>query len=146
MTVTMDRVPTPGSATEQTATRPRRRRWRLVVLAAVFAVAGTALAVGLSRGPSTPAPPGLTWYWNQTFAEGGFPQHPPGWNIMWGQGTPTQTYTAADHCALEVTGRPELITVPCNGGSWHWTGSAAEHPAAEFLVVGGGQATLFPVN
>jgi hypothetical protein len=65
---------------------------------------------------------------------------------MWGQGTAAPTYTAADLCALEVTGRPELITVPGNAGSWHWTGSAAEHPVAEFLVVGGGQATLFPVD
>jgi len=146
MSATMDHAPVRESVTEPETTRRRWRGRHLVVLVAALAVAGAALAIGLSGRPSTPAPPGLTWYWNQTFADGGFPQHPPGWNIMWGQGIPTQTYTAADHCALEVAGQSELIVVPCNAGSWHWPGTGSNHPAAGFLVVGGGRATLFPVD
>jgi len=144
----MDCAPTLGPVSEQKTSWRGGRRCYVAALVAVLAFACAALVVGPLHGPSTPAPPGLTWYWNLTFAQGGTPNDPPGWNIMWGQGTPTQTYTAADHCALEVTGQPELITVPCNAGSWHWPGSDSKGgpPAAEFLVVSGGQATLLPVN
>ena len=147
MSVVVGEAPTLDPAPERETTRRRRRGWQAVVLVAVLAAGGAAAAVGLSRGPSTPAPTGLTWFWNQTFAQGGMPQYPPGWNIQWRQGASVQTYPAADHCALEVSGQPELITVPCDTGSWHWPGNEPEGgpPAAEFLVVSGGRATLFPV-
>jgi hypothetical protein len=146
MAVTIDHVPTPAPAVRHETSRRRRRRWYVVVPVALLAVVGTALTVGASRGTATPAPPGLTWYWNPTFAQGGTSLNPPGWNILWGQGAPTQTFPSTDRCALEVAGQPELINVPCNAGFWHWSGTAGGPPAAHFLVVSGDRATLFPVG
>jgi hypothetical protein len=151
-----ERVPSPT----QSARGGWWSRGRIAIVVAVMAGAGLGLSLFLARSGSTPPEPStLTWYWNAPFAQGGSSSAPVGWNITWGQGATSQRYPADDRCALVVSGAPELINVPCNGGSWHWSGQeptafvpspvpgggTGPYPKTEFLVIENGRATVFPV-
>jgi len=120
-------------------------RFRLVAIGLALAVVGTALFLLFPESEPTPQqPPGLTWFWNGTFAEGGFGNIPAGYNITWGHGTPGQAYPADARCALVVPGAENLIDVSCYAGDWHWAGKGAP-PKVGFLVTESGKATVFPV-
>ena len=146
MSVTVDEVPTRDPTPARTKDGGRRNRRRVAVVVVVaLAVAGTTLAlVFLGPAPAPPRPPGLTWFWNGTYASGGSSNYPVGNDIMWGQGPPTQTYPDDARCALVVPGARDLVDVPCNAGSWHWAGTYPL-PKIVFLVVENGKAVTFPV-
>jgi len=79
---------------------------------------------------------------------------------MGGQATPSRNYPAGSRLALEVSGAPKLINVPCNGGIWHWSGQEPapyEHspvqgggtgpiPKTDFVIIDNGRATAVPVR
>jgi hypothetical protein len=145
VTAVVEEMPTLDPGPGSIAARGRLTRFRLVALGLALAVVGTASFLLLPGSEPTPQqPPGLSWFWNGTFAEGGIGNVPAGYNITWGHGTPGQAYPADARCALVVPGAQDLINVSCYVGDWHWAGTSAP-PKVGFLVTESGQATVFPV-
>ncbi len=135
------------------------RRWwsrgRVLGVLATLACGVSLVVIVTGSGPIPPRPSNLTWVYNQPV--GGF-REPPGWGIRWGAPT-GQTYPGSDRCALDVAGTPELISVPCEAGYWHWAGvrspgfvpspvpgsGTGPFPKTYFVVVADGSASSFPV-